>query len=832
VIKPTFLALATAGLLSFCDTAEDRAEAHYQSGLELLQAGDVDRALVEFRNVFRLDGQHREARRTYAEAVYERGNLREAYGQYRRLVEQHPDSVDGQRALAELAVQFNDWDAARRHGSAAAELAPEDPVVQAVNATVAYRDALSGAEDPDARRDAVTKARALVEDNPDLMLARQVVIDDLIRDQDWTAALTAIDAALARDADDRQLYTIRLGVLNQLGETREIRAQLEEMIERFPDDPNVPNILVRWYLSQGDAEAAQAFLKGRADAAAAQPADAEGADTGAITTYIRFLTDVRDLDTALAELGRLLDEDPPEAARLTALRAGLRFDLGDRDAAIITEMEELIDGIDPSDERRSIMAMLARMLETTGNNVGARALVEQVLEEDAQQPEALKMRAGWLIDDDRIDEAIVTLRSALGETPEDAEAMTLMARAHERAGNRDLMADMLSRAVEASGNAPEETLRYARHLISQDDLRNAEAILINALRLSSSHVGLLGALGEVYVTQQDWGRLGQVIDTLRDQDGDRATRIANELNARQLAAQDREDELLSFLDTLAGDGARGLGAAATIVRSRLAEGDAEGARQYARETLEANPDEPNARFLMASVEAVTGQIEAAETAFRDLTEEAPQDSRFWLALYNIKAAQGDEAAARQVLRDGIAALPDDLRLNWILAGLLERDGDIEEAIGIYERLYAANTDHLIIANNLASLLTTGREDAESLERGHQIARRLRGRDVPAFQDTYGWIAFRRGEIDTAVTALESAAQGLPSDPRVQYHLARLYDDLGRDADALERYRRVVEITGDDRPPVFMPVVEDAIARLEETAGTADGETSEEDGTGN
>ena len=148
-------------------------------------------------------------------------------------------------------------------------------MVQAVNATVAYRDALSGEEDPDARRDAVTKARALVEDNPDLMIARQVVIDDLIRDQDWTAALTAIDAALARDADDRQLYTIRLGVLNQLGETREIRAQLEEMIERFPDDPNVPNILVRWYLSQGDAEAAQAFLKGRADAAAAQPADAE-----------------------------------------------------------------------------------------------------------------------------------------------------------------------------------------------------------------------------------------------------------------------------------------------------------------------------------------------------------------------------------------------------------------------------------------------------------------------------------------------------------------------------------------------------------------------------
>jgi len=819
VIKPTFLALATAGLLSFCETAEERAEAHYQSGLELLQAGDVDRALVEFRNVFQLDGQHREARRHYADAVYERGNLRAAYGQYRRLVEQYPDSVAGQRAMAELALRFNDWDAARRHGAAAAALAPDDPLVRAVNATVAYRDALSGEQDADARRDAVTKAQALVEEDPDLMIARRVVIDDLVREQNWAAALTAIDAALAREPDDRQLYTIRLGVLNQLGETREIRAQLEDMIERFPDDPNMPNILVRWYLSQGDVDAAQAFLKTRADE--------NPADTGAITTYIRFLTDIRDLETALAELERILDEDPPGAERLTALRAGLRFDLGDREAAI-TEMEELIDGMEPSDARRSIMVMLARMLNTTGNNVGARALVEQVLEADGQQPDALKMRAGWLIDDDRIDEAINTLRSALGEAPEDAEAMTLLARAHERAGNRDLMADMLSRAVEASGNAPEETLRYARHLISQDELGSAESLLVNALRLASGNVGLLGALGEVYVTQQDWPRLTQVIEALRDQDGDRAERIANELNARQLAAQDREDELLSFLDTLAGDGARGLGAAATIVRSRLAEGDVEGARQYARETLESNPDDLNARFLMASVEAVTGQIEAAETAFRDLTEEAPQDQRFWLALYNIKAAQRDEAAARQVLRDGIAAVPDDLRLNWVLAGLLERDGDIEGAIEIYERLYAANGDNLIIANNLASLLATGREDADDLERAHQIARRLRGRDVPAFQDTYGWIAFRRGDLEVAVTALESAAQGLPTEPSVQYHLARTYDELGRDADALERYRNVVDITADGTPPDFMPEVEDAIARLEEAAG----EPSEEDGTGN
>ena len=124
MFKPVIMAIAAFSTLSFCDTAEERAEAHYQSALELLEQGDVDRAAVEFRNVFDLNGLHRDARRTYAELERERGNLRAAYGQYLRLVEQYPDSLPGQRALAQMSLRFNDWDAARRHGSAAAELDP------------------------------------------------------------------------------------------------------------------------------------------------------------------------------------------------------------------------------------------------------------------------------------------------------------------------------------------------------------------------------------------------------------------------------------------------------------------------------------------------------------------------------------------------------------------------------------------------------------------------------------------------------------------------------------------------------------------------------------
>jgi len=322
--------------------------------------------------------------------------------------------------------------------------------------------------------------------------------------------------------------------------------------------------------------------------------------------------------------------------------------------------------------------------------------------------------------------------------------------------------------------------------------------------------------------EQDWPRVTQVIATLKRQDDSAAERVANELTARQLAAQNREEELMGFLDGLAGEGASGFGAAAAIIRTRLTQGDMEGARDYARETLEQNPGDINARFLMASVQAVT----AAEAAFRDLTAEAPQDTRFWLALYNIHAVQEDVAAAQQALKDGLAAVPEDLRLNWALAGVLEREGDVPGAIDIYEQLYAADSNNLIIANNLASLLATGREDAESLERAHEIARRLRDRDVPAFQDTYGWIAFRRGDLDTALSALEQAATGLPTDPTVQYHLARTYAALERDAEALEQFRKVVELAADGPEPAFMEEVKGEIDRLS-ASGNEDGVKTDE-----
>ena len=148
------------------------------------------------------------------------------------------------------------------------------------------------------------------------------------------------------------------------------------------------------------------------------------------------------------------------------------------------------------------------------------------------------------------------------------------------------------------------------------------------------------------------------------------------------------------------------------------------------------------------------------------------------------------------LDQGIAA-SDDPRLRFTKASELEVRGDFDGAIAIYEQLYARDSSADLVANNLASLLTTHRSDAENRERAFTIARRLRSSDVPAFQDTYGWILTRRGDPEQALDFLEPAARGLPDALLVQFHLGMTYAALERWDDARTALERAIAVAGPD-----------------------------------
>ena len=69
-----------------------------------------------------------------------RATIREAYGQYLRVVEQDPKNLDGRRALIALALQVQDFATAAESVAEAYAIAPDDPEIRAYKATIDYRD--------------------------------------------------------------------------------------------------------------------------------------------------------------------------------------------------------------------------------------------------------------------------------------------------------------------------------------------------------------------------------------------------------------------------------------------------------------------------------------------------------------------------------------------------------------------------------------------------------------------------------------------------------------------------------------------------------------------
>lgn len=794
-------------LLSACDSAEERAEAHYQAGLAHLEEGDVDRALIEFKNVFKLNGQHKEARLTFARLERDRGNIPVSYSQYLLLVEQYPDNLEGHRALAEMALELAKWEDMRRYVGKASELAPDDIEIKSLSNTLVYTDAVR-AGDADGVDLTIKIAREVLEDHPEVMTARQIVIDHLVRAQDWYDVLDEVDAALTYAPKQGNLYTIRLHALQMLQKPEEIEKQLRSMIDVFPDDKGVEQMLVEHYIDQGNLDGAEDVLRAKA----APLSD----DYFSVQRLVAFLSEYRGFDAAIAEMDSVIAAGGPNTSRFNTMRAALLFESGDTEGAL-ADMRALLDGAERTTQTRENEVEFARMLILSGNQPEGRAVVEKVLAEDPTQVEAVKLKAAWLIEDDNIGDAILLLREALEDTPRDSQLMTLMAQAHERNGDRDLMGEMLALATDVSQNAPTETLDYARHLIEEDNLKIAEGILIDSLRHNPNHPELLLELGQVYLNLQDWARLDAVLQALDPLKGPDTRRKSRELRAQMLAAQKRTNELTAFLNELAEDPEFGLPADIALIRIMVLQDDIDGAAARLDELLAEDPGSIFLRFIKAHILVKKGNLGGAERLYRAIVEERPDTVRAWLALITLEIERNERERAQAILREALAALPNSPDLLMLQAVEHERAGELDEAITVYKKVYPLSNRSLVVANNLASLLTTHRDDDQSLQEAQKLARRLRGTRDPAFQDTYGWVAYRLGNYKEALTYLEDAAEAMPDHPLVQYHLGRTYDAVGRKEDALRMYQAALAQKLPTRairlPEDIIPVVETEIERL-------------------
>jgi tetratricopeptide (TPR) repeat protein len=759
--------------------------------------------------VFRFNGEHFEARKELADALYGRGDQQAAYSEYLRLAEQYPDNALVRQQLTFMALLGQAWEEADRHGRRALELAPDAAVNPPIRVSLDYRAAALAEDGP--KLDALAEeAAALMAADPTDILSRRIVLAHAVSQDRPGAVLEVIDPAIEQYPDDIGYYVLKLRALTALEDVEGIETHLQAMYRQFPENEDVQRSLISFYLQRQDFAGAEAFLR-----------DLAGPDTGepqGFIPVIQLIERAQGRDAAKAEVQRLIDanaENADNAAFFKALLASFQFEDGERDAAV-ADLQALVETLEPSDQTRRIKGTLANMLLRTGNQVGARALAEEILEEDASNVVALKLRAQLLIDGDQPAEAIADLRRALDQSPRDVETLLLLAAAHERNGNTALQGERLAIAVDVSNSAPRESLLYADFLLRQNRTDAARSVLADARNANPRNVDVLSQVARLALAENALGVVrGVIADLERIPEDPRAAEVAVALQSALLLQQNRADEGLALLQQQAGSGGENTGAVFAVIQTQLRSGRVGEARTYLDGLLAESPGDENLRLINAALHVAEGNPEESERILREMIAENPAQQTAVGQLYVQLRRQGRVEDARAVLNAGLEAVPDGARLLQYQAGELEAMGDIEGAIAIYEDLYDRNSSNVTVANNLASLISTFRDTDESLERAAAVARRLRGTDIPAFQDTYGWIAYRQGNYAEALEYLQPAAQGLPNNPLVQFHLGMTYLAVDRPEEARTQLERALELAG---PDTTLPQMTTARETLEQLAG--------------
>jgi tetratricopeptide (TPR) repeat protein len=173
----------------------------------------------------------------------------------------------------------------------------------------------------------------------------------------------------------------------------------------------------------------------------------------------------------------------------------------------------------------------------------------------------------------------------------------------------------------------------------------------------------------------------------------------------------------------------------------------------------------------------------AQAAF----DEAIKLSPSWWVPYRGKAkaqlGAGQADAAENTYKTGLQATGGAVPLGIELAALHESTGRPELAIADYEKLLERSPTNEVLANNLAMLLVTYRDDPQSRERAAQLSARLKDSRVASYVNTAGWVSYQLGRYEEAVPLLRRASEQEPDSPLFRYHLAMAQLKTGQVADA-------------------------------------------------
>ena len=730
LFRRALVAVCVVVVTAACSSPEEQKQRHFAQGNAYAAEKRDDFAVIEYANAVRIDPKFGEARLKLAETYERMNNFQAAFPEYIRAADALPDNRNVQIKATELLLLARRYEDAKARATTVLDKNPKD-----VDALILRGNAMVALKDP---KGALAEIEEALKVQPNESRAFVSLGDIRMRGGDAKQAEAAFRQAIEVQPSSVNAHLAFANFLWAAGRRAESEQEIKEAISREPRHVLANRMLAALYAATNRIPEAEQPLKVVAETS--RTAEARFALVQHYLTVRRF----------------------PEATKL------------------LTELS--------SDQATFARAetMLAEMDYENRRTTEAHARLDKVLERNPKEAPALIVKARWLVNEKKLDEAFERAKAAVAadsqsalayytlgsvqslrrDVPEAIKAYTEVLRLNPRFVPAQVE---LSRLNEVAGNR-DAALRYAEE----------------AKQTAPGNVVARAALVRGLLAKSDLSRAEvELASLLRDAPNSAEVHVLN--GTLQLARKDETSAKASFARALELE-PQNVPALAGVVWIDLNKKQYPAAMARMDVEVAKQPTHVDVLTLAARVYELGGQRQKAEEMLRRAVTSDPRYLTGYSMLAQLYMRDRRLDAARSEFETIVKRNPKAVGPRTMVGMILEAQGKREEAKKWYEATVADLGVAPIAANNLAYMYA---EEGSNLDTALQLASSAKKElpDNPQVNDTLGWVYYKKDLPSQAVGPLEESVKRMPDNAEVLYHLGMTYAKLGDKAksrDALER----------------------------------------------
>ena len=766
------------GVLSACSTPEEKAADYIENAQDFYKSGALQKAEIEFKNALQINQNLVDAWYGIAQIHERRQEWREAFSVLRKIAELSPTHIDARVKLAQFLLAANQLDEALLDAKEILEMASDDARAHALMAALQFR-----LDNHDGAMLAVNNALQI---DPLNIEAQLVLARIYIAQKKFDQAHEVLDEAIKTNPENSSMYLMKIQAFGETKNLRGIEAVHMVLINKFPDNLSYQHSLARLYIDDKDIDKAEEIFN---KIIKLNPEKIEEK-----IRFVAFTRQYRSADQSINLLREYIRQDGDESQFNFAL--GTLYEQSSKIGEAIAVYQAIIDADDLQSDALEARNKIALIDLRSGNRERAILLIGEVLAKDKYNENALLIRSSVKISDKQYDDAIVDLRTVLRDSPSSAKALSLMGKAFEAKGSKELALENYVKAYRGNSRVPAIANQLANYYLRNKKVSQANEVLEESLARGNRSLNGLKLMVQAKLSLQEWDLAEKFARLLQDIRGQKS--LSQQMLGLVYLGKQRQDESIEAFKKAYELSPSSSKPIVTLVRIYVRSGKLKEARSFLNSVLSVHAKNITAYTLLGQLSLYEKQPEQAEKFFLKSVEIKPEQVIGYRNLSRIYQLSKQPDKAEKIIRDGLNVLPGNPALGISLASIYENQKDFNKAIAIYEKLLEKSPKLIIARNNLASLLTDHRKDKASLEKARSITVDFKDSRIPHFRDTYAWVLVNSElQLEEAIIILQGIVKEVGQVPVFRYHLGRAYEKRGDHIKASEQLELAIEYSGPD-----------------------------------